>query len=59
MLYTYHHKLEDEDVKKKYGAMYDEYRLEKWYKYMHVSYFILRRTLYIIVLVYFSNMPFL
>ena len=37
MLYTYHHKLEDEDVKKKYGAMYDEYRLEKWYK-LPISY---------------------
>eukprot|EP00347_Sterkiella_histriomuscorum_P009708 403340186 len=59
-LYQYRHKFRaQEDLKHRYGALFEEFKMKKWYQYMHATFFILRRMLFIMCLVFLSSNPML
>ena len=49
----------DPHLKETYGALFEEYRWEKgWLQYMQVSFFVVRRLAFIIILVYLPVNPY-
>ena len=58
LLYHYRERFEkDRELKEKYGAIYEEYKSERWYEYMHMGFFCFRRTLVVIDQVFLWPWP--
>ena len=68
-LYTYKNKLEDTPLSRltkkenylqhMFGGLSEEYKMENWKQYMHLSFFPARRLAFILILVFLPQYPYI
>jgi len=68
-LYTYKNRLEDTPLsrltkkdnylKHMFGSLSEEYKMENWKQYMHLSFFAARRLAFILILVFLREYPYI
>jgi hypothetical protein len=68
-LYTYKNRLEDtplsrltkkdNHLKHMFGSLSEEYKMENWKQYMHLSFFAARRLAFILILVFLREYPYI